>query len=252
MMDRTFMQEHSRAVGAIAGTFNIPKPSKGGPRLFPFITIARQPGAGAGRIGRRLVELLNQSSPAATPWLYWDRELVEKVATDFHLPEHVVSGLDNTQHYWLLDFLQTIGGAQNSAEPSEIAVFSRVAQTIRTLASAGRAVIVGRGGAILTRGMPGGIHVYLVASRKYRVNRIAELLNMSTENAAKWVLEQERCRADFYRRHWPDEVVGPEMFGITLNTEAVPAEMAAQLLHRAMLEQLSAMRTQREEALVKV
>ena len=42
---------------------------------------------------------------------------------------------------------------------------------VRALAEVGRVIIVGRGGVFITRDLPGGIHVRLVAPREWRVRR---------------------------------------------------------------------------------
>lgn len=61
--------------------------------------------------------------------------------------------------------------------------------TIRALAISGRAVIVGRGGVFLTAGMPGGIHLRIVAPVRHRITHMAERDGISQEAAAEKVAE---------------------------------------------------------------
>jgi len=81
---------------------------------------------------------------------------------------------------------------------------------------------VGRGGAYVTRGMPHGLHVRLVAPREFRVKATAELLGLPIAAAADWVREKDASRDAFYRRHWPARPPVPENFSMVLNAAAVP------------------------------
>src|SRR5687768_9533551 len=60
---------------------------------LPFVTVSRQAGAGGRTFAKLLVERLNALDGSERPWAVWDRELVEKVAADHHIPEAVVEQL---------------------------------------------------------------------------------------------------------------------------------------------------------------
>ncbi len=54
---------------------------------FPCITISRQTGTRADVIGHKLVDIMNRySGEEKTEWTYFDRNLIEKVVEDHHLP----------------------------------------------------------------------------------------------------------------------------------------------------------------------
>jgi hypothetical protein len=112
----------------------------------------------------------------------------------------------------------------SKSAPEELAVFHRVEATVRALAGRGRAIVVGWGGAYVTRDMPNGLHVRLVAPLEFRVGAAAELLGVSKEAAADWVRETEVSRRAFYRRHWPKRRVVPEGYSMILNVAAIPVE----------------------------
>src|SRR5687768_14561006 len=59
-----------------------------------FVTVSRQAGAGGRTFAARLVDRLNEGCPGSRPWAAWDRELVEKVAAENHIPASVVEQLD--------------------------------------------------------------------------------------------------------------------------------------------------------------
>ena len=192
-----------------------------------FVTISREGGAGGHVLGQRLVERLNELDPGQEPWTLWDRELVEKVSADHHIALELVESLGDTHHGWMQEFLSSLSQAD---EFDEAKVYRRVAMTIRALAHRGRAVIVGRGGVHITRQMPGGVHVRLVATFEDRVRFMMRQHGMSHEAASEQVRELDRNRKAFFRRYWPKAVLDADAFTITLNTGAVDEHRAVECL----------------------
>jgi cytidylate kinase len=195
--------------------------SPGRPAPKPFITISRQAGAGGSTLAERLVERLNQRDDGSHPWTCWDRELTEKIAAERRLSKQLIDSLEENSRSW---FENVLAGLSSDPEFDEVRVYHYVAGTIRALAQAGHVVLVGRGAAFVTRDMPGGVHVRLVAPLAYRVAETARRLNGSVREAARWVRRTDRARRIFYRAHWPKESIGPESFAITLNTAIVPID----------------------------
>jgi len=224
-MSRISFSEHIRPIlGAVRTVPIAPKfPELAPPPDNAFLTISRQPGAGGWTLARQLVEALNAQHPEDRLWTCWDRELVEKVAADYQLAERQVESLEEADHSWLKDCLESLSFS-DSHLADEATIYSRVARTIRALAESGRVVIVGRGGVFITRHMPGGIHIRLVAPFEQRVAFMAKSLNLSPKAAAAHVRQLEHNRQAFYRRYWPNEPLSPETFAITLNTALVPPE----------------------------
>ena len=194
----------------------------GGP--LPFITISRQAGAGGWALGARLLHRLRGREPEADPpWTSWDRELVEKVADDHHISRRLVESLEQKSRSWLEELL----GGMTAHDVDEYAIYRRVATTVRALAQAGHAILVGRGGVFITRSMPQGIHIRLVAPIQNRVERMMGELSLDHAAAERWVREQDRRRDHFYQKYWPGASIGPESFTLTLNTGLVSDEAAA-------------------------
>lgn len=193
-----------------------------GPRPSAFITISRQPGISTDAFTTHLANYLGLSSGL---WKVWDKELVEKVATDHHIAAELVAALGREGRSWLEDFIR--GLAISAGPPEELSVYRRVATTIRALAQAGSAIIVGRGAVHITADLPAGVHVRLVAPWGYRVWRLADELGISRNEAAKEIERLEREREQFYRRYWQHHAPTPEAFSITLNVVAGDAEHLA-------------------------
>jgi len=199
-----------------------------------FVTINRQAWAGGWSLAQRLVDELNNCErDARQPWTCWDRELVEKVAADHHISHQLIESLEDSGRSWLEEFLASLSSDKHQAE--ELKVYRRVAATIRALAEVGRVVIVGRGGSYITRGIPGGTHVRLVAPADHRIRSMARKLGIPPDEAAVRVRQIDQNRLAFYRRYWPNESLSPESFTVTLNAaeidEQTMVDCLARLIH---------------------
>ena len=201
------------------------------PAVMPFVTISRQAGAGGTTLAQHLVERLNDVDPDLDrTWTCWDRELVERVANDHHISQELIDSLEDVHRTWLEDFFTGLSLGDEADQPDELAVYHRVAATVRALAQLGRVVIVGRGGVCITRNMPGGTHVRLVAPVKDRVAFMMRKFNVSHDVAAEHVRRLDRNRESFYRRYWPTHPLASEMFTVTLNTANLREDQLADCL----------------------
>jgi cytidylate kinase len=193
-----------------------------------FITISRQAGAGGNNLAVQLTDAINKLSPATEPWCVWDKELVSKVAVEHHIPDRFIEKLEDEKHPWFAEFMASLSGTDH---PDDFKVYRRVAMTIRALAAAGRAVIVGRGGVFVTAGLSGALHLMLVAPVTTRVQRMADRLQIPLDVAAVKLHTIDHNRHAFYHRYWPGKNISPENFAVTLNTaELSDSQMVAALL----------------------
>jgi hypothetical protein len=194
----------------------------------PFVTISRQAGAGGHSLAHLLCLRMNRIWPRADhPWTSWGAELVEKVAHDAGLSKEIVESFVESRRTWLETLLDDIANTVTGhVNPDELTVYRRVATTIRALAQAGRVVIVGRGGMCITRDMPGGVHVRLVAPVAHRVAATVAHFRVSLSRAHHYVQRMDEDREYFYARYWPDVKLVPENFTLTLNMAALNVEQA--------------------------
>jgi cytidylate kinase len=203
----------------------------------PFVTITREHGTDAWRLARELVDALNATLPASDEhlWTGWDRELVEKVAADHNLSKELIDSLEESDRSWLTDMLQAMS-SDDQAYVDEARIYHGVAQTIRALAQAGRVVIVGRGSVFITRQMPGGIHVQLVAPWETRVQNIMKMRNMSRADADAHIRQLDRARQNFLNRHWPSQKLTSDLFDLTINVGKVPMAAAVEMIRAIVAE----------------
>lgn len=186
-----------------------------------FITISRQAGAGARRLAQRLADRLNARSPDGPRWTSWDRELMEKVARDDDLSTELIESLTEHSRALVDRLLADVGSAISEHLPDDFRIYRRVAQSIRALVEHGRVIIVGRGGMRVTRDMPGGLHIRLVAPRQHRIGAVAARFGIPKARAAAEVRSLDHGRDDFYRHFFPELALTPEHFSVTFNTTAV-------------------------------
>lgn len=204
--------------------------------IRPFITISREPGAGAVGVSHSFVDAMNADTPEEERWTCWDREIVEKIAADHRLSERVVDGLEERDHSFIANLLSSLSFADTKGNYDEERIYHEVKKMVLAVAESGNVVIVGRGGVFITRGMQGAIHVRLVSPLKQRVEFIARHFNLSEKTAAARIHEVEKNRRAFFKMHWPQYSLDPEMFALTINTAEVDTATIVQML-RALVQQ---------------
>jgi len=188
-----------------------------GPDRRPFITISREAGAGGRTLMSALVDRLSAREPGGAAWAGYDHELLEKVAERHGLDTGRLAQLEPQEPHWLAQMFKGFGAATPEG-PTRPQVYRRVVNTIRQLARDGRCVIVGRGAALATADMPGGVHVRLVAPYENRVANLAAQRQMSRAHAGAEVQRLDRARERFFKQYWGVHPLGPEHFHIGLNT----------------------------------
>lgn len=80
-----------------------------------FVTVSRQPGAGAISFSHRLAERLR--SEGQEDWRAWDRELIEKVSQESGISTDVIESIPEHSHNWFVKFLD---GLSANASPPEL------------------------------------------------------------------------------------------------------------------------------------
>ncbi len=194
----------------------LPRPPQDRAAL-PFVTVSREAGAGGRALMSAMIERMRKLEPDSPPWAGYDHQLLEKVAERHGVDARFLEKLESDEPRWLIEVFETLG-PHLEHEPSPPQIYRKVVQTIRQLARDGRCVIVGRGAAMATADMPGGVHVRLVAPMDSRVANLAEQRHMSAAHAEAEMLRLDRARDRFFKRYWGIDPLGPEHFHLTLNT----------------------------------
>ena len=104
-------------------------------------------------------------------------------------------------------------------------------------------IFAGRAAHLITRGLPGGVHVRLIASPETRIMRVAGLLRCSHADAARHIERNDQARSRFVRTNFQREISDPHLYDLVLNTDRVPAESCVRLIARALHERLALAKT---------
>ncbi|MBI5252752.1 MAG: cytidylate kinase family protein [Desulfomonile tiedjei] len=131
-------------------------------------------------------------------------------------------------------------------------------------ASRGNVVMVGRGAQIVLHDIPGVFCVGVIAARKTRVQRIADKLAISPDEADYYVEKYDRERITLIRTVFDEDPTDLFLYNLLINTDHYSAENAADVVVHAVtkmdkvpngkdiVEQLKAMAlAKRVEALVR-
>lgn len=175
---------------------------------------------GGESLAEELVKRLQQVDRAEPPWTAFDKNLVEKVAADYHMSKRLIESIEDKGYNWLRELFEDISTTASASVPvpDEVIAYHRVAKTMWALAHAGRVVLVGWAGVFVTAGLSNGVHVRLVAPMEVRVHRIQKERGLSEREAHREIEELDQRHKAFYDRFWPGRTLAPETFTATYNT----------------------------------
>ena len=234
------MSDVTRLVGGMSYKES-PEPSQGagGVRL-PFITLSRQAGAGANRLGQVLLEAMQgeQDQGIFGGWQIYDEKLCEELLRSGHFKVSMESLLSEEYHSQIEEFVSGIFGNRTDQN----LVIQRMFHTIRTLATIGKAIIIGRAGSHVTQGLSPGVHVRLVADADVRAERMAKMLGQGEREARQTIRTQDRDRERLIRTYFNADINDPLLYDLTCNMGTVSFEAAAQAIIALIKDRVTAAR----------
>jgi len=155
----------------------------------PTITISRQFGAEAYPLAEILQDLLQKKT--GDSWMIFDKALIEKVSRETALSEHFLTNLGDASKAF--DALLTmLPGMRTHRDAYQI-----LAQYIIRIALDGNAIIIGRGGAVLTQHLSHCFHFRLEAPLEYRIRSIQERLGITYNEAKSLESDNQKMRERF-------------------------------------------------------
>lgn len=116
-----------------------------------------------------------------------------------------------------------------------------VAETMEQFARQGKAIIVGRGGAMVLRDWPTALHVHIYASMQSRLERLMKGFSISELEAKRRIAASDEQKRLFFRNmhgnaNWKDL----KHYHLAINTTYLPAEAAAEIIATAARHRTSA------------
>ena len=193
----------------------------------PAITFSYETGSGARDIAHQVASLLEAAKPPAQGrWKVFDRQLVEQVIEEHHLPKRLAKFMIEDRRSYLDDVLDELAGLR----PPSWVLVPKIVETIQHLVETGHVILLGRGANLVTAETPNVFHVRLVGSLPNRIKRVQDAEQLSPEAAAKFVARSDRGRWRFAKAYFHGELKDDLQYHIVLNTDRVPLSQAAELI----------------------
>ncbi len=196
----------------------------------PFITISREYGCNAIEIVEALTEELNRVENV-DHWHFYDKNIINKIVEEHKISEAIIETIDTKRREEMNELFRTM----LTDLPPQVAVYKKLAKTIRSLSIHGRSIIVGRAGVVITRDLKFGLHLKFVAPFNYRVQEIMRVKGIKDRHEAEKLVEQkDRERHDFLTQYIKFDAKNPSSYHLTINVARLSTEEINQLIITAL------------------
>jgi cytidylate kinase len=192
----------------------------------PCITISREFGCQAYPLAELLARRFGE------PWVVVDREILEEVAkVSGYSLEQIEKSRDTPP---VLKAIFAMFLDNSLAEETQL--FDHLRQAVKKFAVVGNCIIVGCGGAIVTREMKNTFHLRLVAPESYRVAKIMRSRNMNEKQATDFVQSNQQQRDDFIGRLAGQPLEDPLLYHLVLNNSLFSPEQMTAVVEAGLVQ----------------
>src|SRR5207244_5953743 len=201
----------------------------------PVITVTRQYAAGGSDVARLVA--------AALDWTVIDNQFVDEVARRAGLAPEEVAERDERAPGLLEQLARTLAvgspelfmtaPAVPRVEPDEAAIVKMTERVIAEAAAHGRIVLVGRGAQAVLAQRPDALHVYVVASKPWRMQLAVERLGVPAATVDKAVDEIDHRRDQYVKIYYGRARHDVVNYDLVVNAERLGLEGAAALIGAA-------------------
>ena len=192
----------------------------------PFITISRESGSGGSSLAQLLLQTLDREASESERWRVFGGNIVTRMLETNHLPGHLARFLPEDR---VPEINATIGELIGR-HPSLWELMQKTNETIRHLAGAGNVIFVGRGANFATAGIPGGVHIRLIAPGAHRAKYVAQLHHMTEDAALVHIAKSDAARKRYVATSFNADVADPAGYDLVINTAHVPLEEAVDIV----------------------
>jgi len=197
-------------------------------RLRPAITISHQTGAGAPEIAERLaISLQKPDFTGDESWSVFNHQIIEKALEETHWPKRVAGKITEEKRLFLAELIDDVLDLQ----PPSWVLVPQLVETIRHLAAAGHAILIGHGATVVTAKLTNVFHVRLTGSPARRIGRVQKLKNLTPEAAATFIRAEDRKREKFLKAHFHTRLENELLYDLAINTDRVSNDDAVALIY---------------------
>jgi len=186
------------------------------------ITISRE----AGALGTTTARALG----ARLGWPVYDQEILNQMGKEMGLHVDLVKLVDEKPMNWLEECIVNL---VNRDSVSHDQYMVRLIASVRALGEQGNCVIVGRGANFLLP-REKTLNVRLVGDPKNCIAHMQTKLNLSKQEAVRWVEKTNHQRHEFVKHHFGKKVDDPLLYDLVLNTSRLSADECAEVIVGAL------------------
>lgn len=190
----------------------------------PVVTISRETGSRGRIIATRVAERLD--------FQLYSSNIIDEVAHRSGISANVVRSLDEEGLDFVGNLLATFRGSKGMTSNE---YFHHLVEIIGTIASHGRAVILGRGANhIVPPEMD--FRVRVVGPLEQRIARHAEEFDLPAERARERIETRDQRRARFIQRHFRADIHDPHHYDMVLNDQKLPLDRAVDAIVSCVID----------------
>lgn len=205
--------------------------AEGRERLPAVVTIAALHGAGGSTVGPRVAERLGVE--------FLDRAIPTRVAEQAGLTQDAVNAADERPRSGVNRVVATLARVSNAATASsqdverldleERRIRAEIEEFLARAQQSG-GVVVGRGGAVVLRSVPGALHVYLGGAEGDRIERTMRLEDVARETAERRVRAHDRARRQYVKEAYGVDGDDPSLYHLMIDAPALGTEACVELI----------------------
>ena len=162
----------------------------------PVITISRECGCSASLLAKKLTLRINEklNNPNLS-WRWINKEILKLASDELKIHQDDVRAIADSKGKNFLDDI--VYSFTEKYYVTNTKAKKMIEEVVRGLAVRGKAVIVGRGSEILSHGISRSLHIRLFAPLDWKIRVLCERGKISTEEAAKIIIQIDKQRAEF-------------------------------------------------------
>lgn len=198
-----------------------------------IVTISHATGAGGDSIGRSVAKGLG--------FRYVDEEIIQLAAERHGLDAELVADAERRKSLLgrilndmatapMMDPTGGMGMLPPEAFVTREDLRALIVEAIKETAERGQVVIVSHAAGIPLTGRPDLLRVLITASFEPRAQRVAEATRSKKADAEKSLKDSDAGRADYFLRFYRIERELPTHYDLVINTDALKAEEAADIV----------------------
>lgn len=204
-----------------------------------ILTVSRLYGSGGSEVAARAARALG--------WTLLDNDVVDSVAARLGLTtaevqareERLPSLVERLTSAMAMGSQEWMTPLAASRKPTDERLIEVTRHVVEEAIARGPVVVVGRGAQAMLAERADALHVFCYASRKALIERSMKRDGITAEAATKLVDDTNRHREQWVRMHWDREWRAHENYDLSINTERLGIDAAAELVVQAAREQFA-------------